>query len=46
MKDGVWIINVARGTLIDESALIDALEQGKVRGAGLDVLESEPFRRP
>ena len=42
MKDGVWIVNVGRGPLIDENALIDALEDGKVGGAGLDVFESEP----
>lgn len=43
MKDGVWIINVARGPLIDENALIDALEDRKVAGAGLDVFEQEPL---
>jgi D-3-phosphoglycerate dehydrogenase len=43
MKQGVWIINVARGALIDESALIAALETGKVGGAALDVFESEPI---
>ena len=42
MKNGVWIVNVARGPIIDENALIDALEDGKVGGAGLDVFESEP----
>ena len=40
-KDGVLIVNAARGTLIDTAALIDALESGKVGGAGLDVLEHE-----
>ena len=34
MKDGVWIINVARGALIDENALIDALEEGKSLRSG------------
>ncbi|PIE33852.1 dihydrofolate reductase [candidate division KSB3 bacterium] len=42
MKDGVWIVNVARGALIDENALVNALKDGKVGGAGLDVFESEP----
>lgn len=42
MKDGVVIVNTARGAVIDESALIDALKSGKVRAAGLDVYEHEP----
>lgn len=42
MKDGVAIINAARGGVLDEVALIDALETGKVSFAGLDVYESEP----
>lgn len=41
MKEGVIIVNTARGTLIDTNALIDALESGKVGGAGLDVYEDE-----
>ena len=41
MKDGVMIVNTARGGLIDTDALVDALESGKVGGAGLDVLEGE-----
>lgn len=42
MKDGVGIINCARGGVIDEVALIDALDSGKVLFAGLDVYENEP----
>ncbi len=42
MKDDVIIVNTARGELIEESAFINALESGKVRCAGVDVLEEEP----
>ena len=41
MKDGVVIVNTARGSLIDSDALIDALESGRVGAAALDVLENE-----
>lgn len=41
MKDGVFIINTARGSLIDTNDLIDAIEQKKVGGAALDVIENE-----
>lgn len=44
MKDGVRIINCARGELIDTAALIDALNSGKVAGAALDVFEQEPLK--
>jgi len=42
MRDGVRILNVARGGLIDEAALKDALDSGRVAGAALDVFPSEP----
>ncbi len=41
MKKGVFILNTSRGALIDTEALLDALNSGKVRGAGLDVYEEE-----
>jgi len=46
MKDGVVIVNTARGAVIDEAALVDALDSGKVRSAGLDVYEEEPTIHP
>jgi D-3-phosphoglycerate dehydrogenase len=42
MKDGVRIVSTARGGIIDESALLEALKRGKVAGAALDVFEKEP----
>jgi len=42
MKDGVYIINTSRGSIIDEKALLEALKTGKVAGAALDVYEKEP----
>jgi len=42
MKTSAIIVNTARGPIIDEQALIDALETGAIAGAGLDVLEQEP----
>ena len=43
MKDGVGIVNAARGGIIDENALINGLENGKISSAGLDVFENEPI---
>src|SRR5437588_700545 len=46
MRDGVRLVNAARGELIDEPALIDALRSGKVAAAALDVFSSEPYSGP
>lgn len=43
MKDNVMIINTSRGPLIDEAALAEALQSGKVAGAGIDVVSVEPI---
>ena len=45
MKDGVILINTARGGLIDEQAVADALASGKIRGAAIDVTTVEPIRK-
>ena len=44
MKDGVFIINTSRGPLVVEQDLRDGLESGKVGGAAVDVVSSEPIR--
>ena len=45
MKDGVILINTARGALLDEQAVADALASGKIRGAAVDVTTVEPIRK-
>jgi D-3-phosphoglycerate dehydrogenase / 2-oxoglutarate reductase len=42
MKKGAYLINVARGEVIDEDELVTALKLGKIKGAAIDVFESEP----
>jgi D-3-phosphoglycerate dehydrogenase len=46
MRDGVRLINAARGELVDEDALVAALSSGKVAGAALDVFSTEPYAGP
>jgi glyoxylate reductase len=43
MKKSAFLINTSRGPVIDENALVDALEKGRIAGAGLDVYENEPM---
>jgi glyoxylate reductase len=46
MKETAYLVNSARGPIIDEAALVDALKAGRIAGAGLDVYENEPETHP
>src|SRR5205814_667162 len=43
MKSSAYLVNVARGEIVDEGALVDALRAGRIKGAALDVFEQEPL---
>lgn len=46
MKDGAWLVNCARGGLVDEDVVCDLLDSGKLRGVAFDVFKEEPMKFP
>ena len=44
MKEGAWLVNLSRGDMVDDVSLKEALDNGGLSGAGLDVFPEEPYR--